>query len=473
MKRAWLIARAELRLFSRDRVALTVSAVAGLILTVATVVAADRAQQVREARTHYQSLVNRQFEAQPNRHPHRVVHYGTFAFRQPGLLAGFDPGIESFVGHMVYLEGHRQNTANFGEARKSSMLLRFGELSPAFVLQVLWPLLLVFLGFGAMARERERGYLVPLLAQGVSIRSLIAGKWLALSIIALLLAAPALVLLWIIGSTVDLMTVTALSFSAYVIYLLTWAGAIVLVSALSRSARNALFGCLAAWTATVIVIPRALTEVASLVVMLPTRVETDIRIHHELAAMGDSHNPDDPYFKTFRAKVLAQYGVSRIEELPVNYAGVLGVEGERMTSRLFDEHSVGTFALLEKQNRLVETFGVLSPVVSLRCLSMTAAGSGWSAYRDFLEQAERYRFELVQALNTLQAVKLSYADDIDESKENRIDAAYLRALQEFHWISPDPGRVAASLITPLFTLLAWAVAILGALLIASRRMGVR
>ena len=74
----------------------------------------------------------------------------------PGLAA-FDPGVDAFTGNTIYLEGHRQNSANFGDVRQSSLLVRFGQLTPAFVLQILAPLVLIFIGFGIVARERHRG----------------------------------------------------------------------------------------------------------------------------------------------------------------------------------------------------------------------------------------------------------------------------------------------------------------------------
>ncbi|MDT1893904.1 ABC transporter permease subunit, partial [Acinetobacter baumannii] len=85
----------------------------------------------------------------------------------------------------------RQNSANFGDVRQHSLLLRFGQLTPAFVLQVLAPLLLVFFGHAGVARERESGTLRILLAQGVRSRQLVLGKFLALAGFAGLALAPA------------------------------------------------------------------------------------------------------------------------------------------------------------------------------------------------------------------------------------------------------------------------------------------
>ncbi|MDT1823515.1 ABC transporter permease, partial [Acinetobacter baumannii] len=77
----------------------------------------------------YQAEANQEFEAQPDRHPHRVVHYGHFLFSPLNPLAAFDPGIDGYTGNTLYLEGHRQNSANFGDVRQHSLLLRFGQLT--------------------------------------------------------------------------------------------------------------------------------------------------------------------------------------------------------------------------------------------------------------------------------------------------------------------------------------------------------
>ncbi|SDA16318.1 DUF3526 domain-containing protein [Sphingomonas sp. NFR15] len=51
----------------------------------------------------------------------------------------------------------------------------------------------------------------------------------------------------------------------------------------------------------------------------------------DLHKPGDSHNPDDPFFKAFKERTLRQYGVTRVEALPVNHNGLLATEGEKRT----------------------------------------------------------------------------------------------------------------------------------------------
>jgi ABC-2 type transport system permease protein len=356
-------------------------------------------------------------------------------------------------------------------AISSSLLLRFGQLTPAFVLQVLAPLLLVFMGHACIARERESGTLRVLLAQGVGTGRFVAGKLLALAGVAGLVLLPALLALaWMAVATPAPISLVAALAGGHVLWLLLWTVGIVSVSAFMRRGRDALLALLAAWAVGVVLLPRLAPELAGSALALPTRLETDIAIARELAALGDSHNPDDPYFADFRRRVLEQYGVSRVEDLPVNYKGLVGMEGERLTSELFRRHAQAGFDLQARQLRLVDGFALASPLIALRRLSMAAAGTDLQGYRRFLEQAEQHRYALVQALNRLQVEKLSYAGD-RSSRDNRISHEHWRGVPGFHH-EPDPPLAALQRATPAAcVLLAWLAAMAAALLLAARRLG--
>ncbi|WP_416366236.1 hypothetical protein [Sphingomonas aerolata] len=130
MSATHLIARDELRLMARNRVAV-IALVLLVLLTLAAVLSSWSHQRgIAELRTRHQQVAAAAFKAQPDRHPHRMVHYGTFIYRPLGALAAFDPGVDAFTGNSMFLEGHRQNSANFGDVRQSSLLVRFGQLTP-------------------------------------------------------------------------------------------------------------------------------------------------------------------------------------------------------------------------------------------------------------------------------------------------------------------------------------------------------
>lgn len=77
----------------------------------------------------------------------------------------------------------------------------------------------------------------------------------------------------------------------------------------------------------------------ALTVILLSRITPDIAIQEDLRRIGNSHNSDDPFFTALKQRTLKQYGVEKIEDLPVTYGGSLAVEGEKLTSKLFDNYA--------------------------------------------------------------------------------------------------------------------------------------
>lgn len=409
------IARGEWRAMLRNQVAVAAGILMLALTLAAILVSHERGRAVNAERARHQQSADRQWHAQPDRHPHRVVHYGHYVFRPLSPLAFFDFGVDPFTGTTLFLEGHRQNSANFSDAGQSSVLLRFGQLTPAFVLQVLTPLLIVFLAFGSVARERERGQLRLQIVQGVPGATLLLGKLAAHAGVALLLAAPAflaLVAIAIVHPAVALEALTMLA--GYALYLLLWVVAAVLVSSSLPRARDALLALVAGWIVTAILLPRVMPDIAAGDVGRPSRIETEVAIHERLAAIGDSHDPDDPYFNAFRARTLEQYGVQRVEDLPVNYGGLLMAEGERLTSALFDEFMRADVARQRQENAIVHAASLFSPVIALRRMSTALAGTNLDSHARFLAEGERYRYGFVQKLNGLHANVVSPGGAGDE-----------------------------------------------------------
>jgi ABC-2 type transport system permease protein len=476
MSPAMLIAADELRLMRRNRVAVTALVLLVLLTLGAVLTSWTHQRGIAELRARHQAAAARAFDAQPDRHPHRVVHYGHFIYRPLGPLAAFDPGVDAFTGSSMFLEGHRQNTANFGDVRQSSLLIRFGQLTPAFVLQAVAPLLLIFLGYGAVARERERGTLHLLMLQGASRAQLVGGKLAALGAVALLVGAPAMLGLVLIagrpGARALPMAVVALGYAAY---LALWAVGVVLVSARAHRSRDALLTLFGVWTVAAILLPRVAPDVARAAVPLRDRLQTDVAIARDLRGLGDSHDPDDPHFAAFKRSVLDRYGVARVEDLPVNYKGLLAVEGERLTALLFDRYARESQAAQARQHDIVAAVGLLSPTIAVRDLSMAAAGTDVEGHRRFLDQAERYRYDLVQRLNRLQAEGVRYADDTatdpGADRRKRVDAAHWQRMPDFAYRAPDAATLAFRAVPGLAVVVAWLAAASLLLWRAARRLG--
>src|SRR5256885_12437858 len=100
MSAAWTIAREEWRLLLRDRVAVLGMALWLLLSAAAAFTAWDQRSAAQAQRERHQSQVDSEFEAQPDRHPHRMVHYGHFVFRPLNPLAAFDARSEEHTSEL-------------------------------------------------------------------------------------------------------------------------------------------------------------------------------------------------------------------------------------------------------------------------------------------------------------------------------------------------------------------------------------
>lgn len=411
-------------------------------------------------RAEHQAEADTAFLSQPDRHPHRMVHYGHYVFRVPPPLAVVDPGVDAYTGTSVFLEGHRQNSATFAEVRETSSLTRFGLLTPAFSLQVLVPLLLIIVGYGCVVRERRSGTLLQLLTHGTPRRSILFGKAMALGTLALLAFVP-LALAALYAATQDGWLPSALLITGYALYLLLWTFGIVAVSARAQTAGSALVMLLGVWLATVVAMPRVATEVATAAVLTPSKVETDLAVNAELRALGDSHNANDPNFASFRAQILAQYDVEAVEELPVNIRGLVSYEGEARTTEVLNAFADEQMATERAQSSIAARFGLLSPTVALRRLSMIVAGTDLENHHRFLRAAEAHRFEFVQSLNKLHIEQLSYRDDIRRSDDEasnrraRVSADNWALMPEFEFQPAAAGERARRAMPSMAIILLW------------------
>ncbi|NJS13738.1 MAG: DUF3526 domain-containing protein [Sphingopyxis sp.] len=292
----------------------------------------------------------------------------------------------------------------------------------------------------------------------------------------LLIVRP-LALLWLVAFEGAAVVPSLTLLAGYAAYLAIWVVLIVIASSLAAHARTALMVLIGIWAFTVILLPRMAPDIALAANPALTRLETDIAIVADLRRMGDSHNPDDPYFNAFKQLTLKQYGVDKVEDLPVNYRGLLAVEGEKLTSKLFDDYADRQFGAQKAQSQLVDAAGVLSPTIALRRLSKSAAGTDLEGHRRFLTQAEAYRFAIVQQLNQLQATAITYDDDSnrntdpDAGRGVRIDPENWREVPDFQYAAAATGDKLRAAMPGMILLLLWLVVLGAGLRFAIRRLG--
>ncbi len=392
-----------------------------------------------DIRKSYQVKARHSWEANPDKHPHRMAHFGTFAFRIGSPLGMFDYGLESFTGSTVFLEAHRQNSVNFSDASFSTGTLRFGELSMALLAQLVLPLILIFIGFSSIAADRQNGTLKILISQGANWLEILFGRSIGLFILALLFVLPVilatLIALLLYGNTLTsngLWWRFALIVLGYILFLFVVAVTTILVSAQSKAPKNALLRLLGIWLLMVVLLPKSAQTLGSYWYPKPTKLAFQSAIEKEEIQKGDSHNPDDPYYKKLRDSVLAVHQVDEVTDLPFNYGGFVMREGEKISSTLYRKHHADLLKTYQDQNNMSRYMALLNPYMAIKQLSMSLSGTDFSSYIDFQEQADDYRYELSQKMNELQMQYISPKKKSgSEGKTHVVDHEHWSAFPDF------------------------------------------
>jgi len=440
------------------------------LLGVALLLAWQQARLARTERAAAAALERENWLNQGEKNSHAAGHYGVYAFKPPAPLAVLDRGLEPYVGTTVFLEAHRQNQAAFLPAQDATALRRFGELTAATGLQLLAPLLIVMLTFGALAGERERGTLRQVLSLGVRPRDLVLGKALGLgaAIATLLLpvaAGAALAVARLPGGDEDgnWPRFTWLC-GAYGLYLAAILGGCLAVSAVAPTARAALAILLVCWAANAVLAPRLATDLAQRLLPVPKLAEFEAAMHKAVAEGLDGHNPRDQRLQQFAQETLRKHGKTSLEDLPFNFHGLVMLESERMAGEVFDHHFGRLWDRIEAQDRLVTWAGLAAPLLGVRAASMALAGTDFTHHRHFAAAAERHRRDFVRVLN----------EDMMNSPADGHGGVAGRALWEklpaFRYDPPPPERALRAAAPGLVVLFLWAVGAWAVLLVVAPRV---
>jgi len=401
-----LIARKEFTEYVRDGRMIWAGGLIVLLLVVSIATSWQQQRAVEAERIASQQLDYDAWLKQGPRHPHNAADQGMHVFKPQPPLSVIDPGISPFVGSTIWLQAHRQSETKFRPAQDATGLKRFGTLSPAWVLQVLAPLLIIILGFNAFAAEREHGTLRQLLSLGVTGRNLLWGKGLALAGVAALLILPggvlALGFMAFADTTAvgDMLVRFFLMALGYGLYLGAVIFAVLGISALCKRSRTALFLLLALWIGSVLIAPRTIADIATKAYPSPSRLDFATSLSDDLDSAATRE-----WGKTF--------GVAQAwdPKLPLNQWGKALQVDDHSGYDVLDDHFGRLWDTFEQQQKLQETTGLIAPVVALRAFSMALAGTDFSHHRDFATAAETQR-RLLQDIVSEDLVK--HADPLGD-----------------------------------------------------------
>ncbi len=400
----WSVARKELREIWRDgrwRWTLLL-----LIVLAAVTAAASAARQARiqQLAADAQSEARAQWLGQGEKNPHSAAHYGLYLFKPLNTLAQIDPGVNSYTGVSVFAEAHKKNDADFQAMRDRSGMARFGEMTPAFVLLFVTPLLIVLLGYNAISRERELGTWPLIAGSGVPWRLFVFGKWLAVwAVPILILAATMTVAVLSLAIRGEFNADTAVSLAlmglTYLIYFGAFVNLTLIVSTLSKRSATALTALLACWMLGCFAVPRLAANIAETLYPTPDKLSFTQTVAKDRREGMEGDLPQAARGEKLMAETLAFYDVDGVEDLPVNYDAMRMQADEEYANRVFDRRYSELVDIHQRQNGVMRVFAPMSPLIPARFLSMGFARADSAAHWRFDHEAETFRRKFVKFLN--------------------------------------------------------------------------
>ncbi len=418
-----------------------------------------------------QRATREQWLKQEPKNPHSAAHYGVYAFKPKLPLSFVDQGVDDYVGVAVWLEAHKQNDFRYRPAQDATAVQRFSELTAATVLQLLLPLLIILLGFSTFAGEREQGTLKQLVSLGVAKRDLALGKALGVLAALAVLLVPATVIglgaLALASGPESLAMSTprlgllALSYLGY--YTLFIAVALA-VSAWAKSSRFALVALLGFWILQSLVAPRVATDLTRWLYPTPSALEFAKSVSDDIAKGMDGHSSQDERTQALERSVLKQYGAKKLEDLPINFAGVALQASEEYGYRVYDKHFGALWDRFERQNTLHQVGAIFAPLLAIRSLSMGLSGTDFAQHRHFATAAESYRRVMIKAMN----------DDVTLHKDadHKATSEVYRSLPDFEYAPLPLPSVLAAQVWSLVCFGVWLIGSTLAALYAATRMEV-
>jgi ABC-2 type transport system permease protein len=462
------IAKKELISALRDGRVMWSAAIFALMLVAALGSAAQRYAVISKERAAAQEIVNIQWQNQGEKNPHAAAHYGVYAFKPVTPLSFFDTGVSSFTGVSIWLEAHKQNMAEGEPARDATAIARFGELTAAFTLQMLLPLLVILLSFASFAGEREQGTLRQVLAMGVSPTRLFLGKALGAAAAAGLFVGPVIVcgliaLLLVPGGTAFFghsLVIVAI----YIVYAAIFLFLTLAVSASADSSRTALVVMVAFWAVSSVALPKVAADAARLIHETPTAVGFQKAIAADLEN-GIGGKSLDAIVAERKEATLRLYKVDAIEKLPINFQGiVLGLQ-EQLSNAVFDKNYGELYNTLNAQKDVFESLSVFSPRLAVQMASMELSETSLGAHVEFTRQAETYRRNLIDTMNKAMTMNSTGA-----SPDYRAGPELWAKTGVFGYQHPSLAKLLAVLGPNLMVMFLWLAASIVAGLLAARKL---
>jgi ABC-2 type transport system permease protein len=406
--------------------------------------------------------------------PHSSAHYGSYIFQPIDAMQFLDNGIRPFAGSILRLEAHAQNEATFSPAQDKSELSRFGELSFAWMLQVLMPLFILLLCFNTVSAEKENQNIRLLVTQGVKNQHYLWGKIAANFTIVLVISfvglCTQLLIFKIFGAdTSDISLVkVATWFLLYALYLFIISGLSVLVSARVNESKTSLILQLAIWVVMVVVSPKITANAGAKLYPMVHHYDFERALREDRNKGINGHDPRDQRAKHFQDSLLTAYKVDSLKKLPINADGLLMQADEEYSNKIYDKHFKSVRDNITKQNSISKMVSFINPFLAIRNTSMGISQSDFSSQLDLFAEAETYRRYLINELNT----KLAYGGSKTDDWNWTVDTSYWQTIKDFDYPKASLSKSMVPYKIELTAFCVWVLVIVIGVYFTSKKLNV-
>ncbi len=440
-----------------------------LLIGLAVVISAGYFHQVQAQHADADKNERALWLNQGNVNPHSAAHYGTYAFKPKYPLSLIDPGVDKYTGISVYLEAHTRNEAEHMAAADQTGLARFGDISPDFILLFIVPLFIILIGHNSWTKERQKGTLQLIKAQGVTGWQLALGKWISNFIPILLLSLVLFFIAGLVLSGLDQFGVfswqsLSLMLGVYLVYFAIFNTITLFVSTRAVNADISLVVLLGFWILSSLAAPKATSNYTDSLYPYPTRQEFQAAVAEDKKKGVDGHDPWSEASQKLKEETMKAYNVSNLEDLPFNFDALRMQKGEEHEAMVYFKHYERLKEVYQSQNEVYQRMSLLTPFLPTRFLSMALAGTDYNHHWDFTDAAEKHRIEMQKVLNG------DFAENSKLGEWNyQADTSLWSKVPEFEYEPEELQKVVAGQGNNLWALGFWLMFAFGGLFLSVRK----
>jgi len=451
-----VIAIKEWRMMLRSHTLTTAMFSAALLLLIAFVGALKTYRTENDQRNAANRHFRHEWAHQHASDAHGAAHFGTYIFKPPTPLSQFDRGLNNFTGNNMRVEAHIRHTMAIPPLGPADVYLRFGELTPATVLQLFFPLLLIFLCYNSNAQEMNNGTIRLMIVQGISPRKLLMSKAILFSILAFTLVFITLFICLPLIFHLPVDTGHYILLACYACYCCIFVFISISISAIVGNPRKSLLLILSIWLCWNILLPRLAAAAGSTRYLLPDIQAMQTAINQELKSGINGDDPRDKRMHRLEQATLSKYRVKDITMLPVNFEAIRLQAEEDYAQQVYDKYAAAVDSIIRKQNAVTQYAAFADPFLAIRSISMAICGTDYEHHFAFDTAARNYRNDFIRKLNNAMLIN------------QPIDSSFFAAMPAFKQQYPSTTSTVLRQWPFLLSLFFWLIISISLLKLSAR-----